>query len=337
MKTYLILRFSSVGNIAMTVPIIASLSRRYPDDRFIVVSKKRLSALFYGMENVKFHEADFTLPGLRGGLKSIWQLYHELKRYEIDEVIDLQDVIRTRIIRTLFAWHHKPVRIIDYGRTEKKAMTLTGFQGKRLITEFERYARTFAQAGLETDDQFEHLSVNKDALQKIRERYGIKTGKWLGIAPFAKSKSNMLPYRTIKEVIAHYAEQTDVQIFLFGAGEMESEVLKQWASVFPRTISVAGILPLEEEMELMRQLDVMLCMDSANQHLASLVGLRVVSIWCATHPGIGFYGWKQSEADCIQTRLSCRPCSIHGTDKCRFRNDECKKIKSEDIWQKLSL
>ena len=203
-------------------------------------------------------------------------------------------------------------------------------------TEFERYADTFRLAGFDTDDHFSALPVNIQAAEAVQQRFGNKTGRWIGIAPFAKSKSNMLPYRVMKEVIQALSAREDTRLFLFGAGKVECEMLRQWASVFPRTESVAGCLPLEQELELMRRLDLMLCMDSANQHLSSLVRLRAVSVWCATHPCIGFMGWKQSPDDIIQhTDLSCRPCTCHGTNHCRYRNFACKQFNANDIIQRI--
>jgi len=86
----------------------------------------------------------------------------------------------------------------------------------------------------------------------------------------------------------------------------------------------------------MRMLDLMICMDSANQHLASLVGLRALSIWCATHPVIGFKGWKQRDEDIIQRLdLRCRPCTCHGTNHCRYGNYACRKIDVETIVKQI--
>lgn len=146
----------------------------------------------------------------------------------------------------------------------------------------------------------------------------------------------MLPYRVTKDIIEQLTKDPETQVFLFGAGKVESEMLRQWSSVFPRTTSVAGQLKLAEELELMRHLDVMICMDSANQHLSSLVGLRAISVWCATHPIIGFAGWKQRPEDIIQrTDLRCRPCSCHGTNHCRYRNYACRQIEAETIIQRI--
>lgn len=331
--TYLVLRFQSLGNVSMTVPVLESASRLQPDDTFVVVAKKRLNALFYGMDNVKFHEVDFG----DGSIKSLLRVFRELRTYRIDHVVDLQNVMRSRILRWMFRLRGVRSTVIRYGRAEKYAMALFGTgRDKTLPTEFERYAATFAKAGLKTDTGFTALPVNEQAAANVLQRFAAKTGRRIGFAPFARSRSNMLPYRTIKGVLAALSRQQETQVFLFGAGKVESELLRQWASIYENVTSVAECLPLEEELELMRTLDVMICMDSANQHLASLVNLRAVSIWCGTHPKMGFYAWKQRQQDCISVEnLMCRPCTVHGTNFCRYRNYACRTITVEQILDKI--
>lgn len=328
--TYLIIRLATLGNVAMTVPVVASLSRRYPDDRFIIASKKNLGAMFSGMPNVDFREVDNHLDW-----KGVWALWKAL-REETDAVIDLQATLRTRVLGTLMRISGKRVTRVYYGRLRKHLITVWGIGKAPLPSEFERYENAFRRAGLETDETFTALPVNKAAEKVIRARYGTKEGKWIGLAPFAKAKSNMLPYRVTKDLIEILSKNEQTHVFLFGAGEIECEMLRQWASVFPRTESVAGQLKLEEELELMRLLDVMICMDSANQHLSSLVGLRAISVWCATHPIIGFKGWKQNPADIIQRHdLRCRPCTCHGTNHCRYGNFACREIEAETIIERI--
>lgn len=328
--TYLIIRLATLGNVAMTVPVIASLSARYPDDRFIVAAKKDLKAMFASMPNVEFREVDNHL-----GWRGVWDLWRAWRK-EIDAVIDLQSVLRTRVFGALMRLSGKRVTRVRYGRIRKHMITVWGIGQRALPSEFERYEDTFRRAGLETDRSFTALPVNKKAAAAVTKRYGAKQGRWIGLAPFAKSRSNMLPYRVSKEIIERLSNDPDTRIFLFGAGVIESEMLRQWASVFPHTVSVAGQLLLEEELELMRSLDVMICMDSANQHLSSLVGLRAVSVWCATHPVIGFMGWKQRPEDIIQRHdLRCRPCTCHGTNRCRYHNYACKEINAETIIKQI--
>ncbi len=328
--TYLIIRLATIGNVAMTVPVIASVSRRYPNDRFIIASKKDLGAMFASMPNVEFYEVDNHLDWR--GVLELWRRW----RHDVDVVIDLQSVLRTRVFGTLMKLSGRRVKRVHYGRIRKHLITFWGIGLQQLPTEFERYKETFRRAGLEPDDSFESLPKNYTAAKAVKEKYGTKTGRWIGLAPFAKSKSNMLPYRTTKEIIDRLSRDEQTHVFLFGAGAVECEMLRQWASVFPRTESVAGQLTLKEELELMRQLDVMICMDSANQHLSSLVGLRAISVWCATHPMIGFAGWKQNPEDIIQRHdLRCRPCTCHGTNHCRYANFACQQINAETIVQQI--
>ncbi len=90
------------------------------------------------------------------------------------------------------------------------------------------------------------------------------------------------------------------------------------------------------ELQLMKDLDVMLSMDSGNMHMASLMGTRVVSIWGATHPWAGFLGWQQSEDDCVQRcDLKCRPCSIYGNKPCLRGDMECMNIEPLKVVEQL--
>ena len=328
--TYLIIRLATLGNVAMTVPVVASLSKRYPNDRFILAAKKDLSAMFASMPNVEFQEVDNHLDW--EGVFRLWRVWRD----KTDAVIDLQDVPRTRVLRFLLRLSGKRVTSVRYGRVRKHIITIFGIGKKQLPSEFARYRDAFRRAGLETNEAFESLPVNGTSAQAVAERFGQKEGRWIGLAPFAKSRSNMLPYRVTKDIIEKLTQDAETRVFLFGAGQVECEMLRQWASVFPRTKSVAGQLSLKEELELMRQLDVMICMDSANQHLSSLVGLRAVSVWCATHPMIGFAGWKQNPEDIIQRHdLRCRPCTCHGTNHCRYGNFACRDINAETIVQQI--
>lgn len=80
------------------------------------------------------------------------------------------------------------------------------------------------------------------------------------------------------------SDKENQRLFLFGGGPKEITQLKQWADMFPNTISIAGTCNMNQELALMSHLDIMLSMDSGNMHLASLVGTPVISIWGATHP-----------------------------------------------------
>lgn len=330
--TYLVIRFSTVGSVAMLYPLILSLSAHYPHDKFVVVSES-LQALFGNMPNVDFVDAKAE----KGRWKTtrMWSLSKKLKRdYDIDYVVDLQDSRASQFLRRLLWSSCKEVVVMKKHRKRRELLIKQGYaQSEPLLTEFELYRDAFAEVGLEAKFDFDVLPHDKEADLRINLLFGNKPAeeKWIGIAPFAKHKTNMLPYKLLKTVISDLSKRQQTKIFLFGAGEIENEILNQWASVYDNTYSISGKYSLKEELSLMRQLDLMVCMDSANQHFASLVGLRALTIWCGTHPYAGFYGWKQSPEDCMQKELPCRPCTLHGKEKCRLGTFECQDFSADEI------
>ena len=93
---------------------------------------------------------------------------------------------------------------------------------------------------------------------------------------------------------------------------------------------------MHTEQVLMSHLDVMLSMDSANMHLASLVHVPVVSVWGATHPYAGFMGWGQSVDRAVQLDMPCRPCSVFGQKPCWRGDYAClREIKPEWVIEKI--
>ena len=143
--------------------------------------------------------------------------------------------------------------------------------------------------------------------------------KIIGIAPFAQYAEKMYPLQKMKVVVQELAKENNT-ILLFGGGENEAIVPQQWADEINDVNNLAGKFSFTEELAIISNLQLMVSMDSANMHLASLYNVPVVSIWGATHPYAGFYGWAQLPANAIQIDLYCRPCSVFG-NKPGYRGD----------------
>ena len=182
-------------------------------------------------------------------------------------------------------------------------------------TSFERYAKVLEQLGFPIKPQFVKLDYSSFCgTQKATNE------TWIGIAPFAKHPAKVYPLEKMEEIIKALSERENTTVFLFGGGNEEKRQIAELCGKYPNVKTAQSQQGLKGELALMGQLDVMLSMDSANMHLASLVGTRVVSIWGGTHPYAGFLGWNQKAEDCIQSDLPCRPCSVYGNKPC-FRGD----------------
>ena len=189
----------------------------------------------------------------------------------------------------------------------------------------ERYANVFRKLGLSFPLEFTTIYETEQPDRSTFIQYTGEKGdfRWVGIAPFAKHVGKMYPLSKMEEVIVELSRQEKIKLFLFGGGKEEIETLAVWEKKYPNTTALAGKLKLNGELALISQLDVMISMDSANMHMASLTNTPVVSIWGATHPWGGFLGWNQSAANIIQTDLPCRPCSIFGHKPCIRQDYAC--------------
>jgi ADP-heptose:LPS heptosyltransferase len=298
-------RFSAFGDVAMTAPVFREFLEQNPDVEIIMVSRKNFEALFAGIPNVIFKGID--LDDYKGffGLR---RLSNELiKEFHPDFIANLHDVIRTKVLDKFYARRGLKVFKIDKGKEEKEHLTdvwnLNKVQLKKTV---ERYADVFRAMGFQVT-----LS------QKLRPLSENKSG--IGFAPFAQHKGKMLPLEKSFELARILAKKNTV--YFFGGGKKETETLENWENQIPNTKSLSGKLSLTEELHKIAELEVMISMDSANMHLASLVGTRCVSIWGATHPYAGFLGFGQREEDVVQVKdLTCRPCSVFGDKEC-YRGD----------------
>lgn len=311
---------SAIGDVAMTVPVIYSLKKTYPDAEITFVSQKFARGFIGQIPGITLFEVD--LKGRHKGLKGIFKIYFDLRKLgPFDIVADLHNVIRSKIIRTLFRLSSSKIVTIDKGRTEKR--NLCKINGKQLVqleTTVARYSRVFHDAGFTFETKFESLFTDISLPKNITDITGEKQAKWIGIAPFAKHKGKIYPIELMEKSLAKFASGEKTKIFLLGGGANEKAILSDWEKRYPNTISLAGKLSIEDELRVIANFDVLISMDSANMHFASLVNTPVVSVWGATHPYAGFYGWNQHPENAIQVDLVCRPCSIYGNKPC-FRKD----------------
>lgn len=311
MKRLLVIRFSALGDVAMTVPPLYALATQYPDLDITVLSRPFCAPFFERLpHNIHFVAADFH--GRHKGFVGLNRLLCDVNIRSFDYIADLHDVLRTQWLRLVGRLCGKRIAVIDKGRAGKRALVRQ--RNRRLIQQknsFQRYADVFTRLGFVTHDTFRRLDFSD-----LRTAQKPANARWIGIAPFAKHRGKIYPIVQMEQVVGRLSALPNTEIFLFGAGDDEQRIIDRWCSQYDHTYAASGKQQIAHELALMAQLDVMLTMDSANMHMASLVGTRVVSVWGATHPYAGFLGYGQRETDCIQRNLPCRPCSIFGNKPC---------------------
>lgn len=326
-RNVLISRFSALGDVAMTLPSVYNACVANPDDNFYFLTRNHPAQVFINKPD------NLTVVGIDlnnyKGAAGIWRLAAALRsRFHIDTYVDLHDVLRTKLLRKFLMLHGVKCRHINKGRADKKKLTRPNHKVLiQLKPTPKRYEEVFRLSGIPLADSFRSLyGEGKGNPLEFRDVCSPKKeGEyWLAIAPFAKHPGKIYPFELIEKVAAHFAVRPNTRIFIFGFGAREERQIASLADKYPNIINMASAaLGIGAELSLLSYCDAMLSMDSANMHLASLVGLRTVSVWGATHPYTGFMGWKQNPADAVQLDMTCRPCSVFGNKPCMRGDYHC--------------
>lgn len=332
----LVFRFSAFGDVAMTIPVLASFLAAHPQAEVIFVSRSFAAALLAPFPQVQF--VAFDARGRHKGLLGLWRLFRTLRKMgPFSSVIDLHQVLRTRILSFFFRLSGRPVFTLDKGRAEKKELVRKNNKLLRpLPSMFERYREVFAQAGFDFSlEPFDgRLHYFKEPLPLPHAAFALE-GKRIGVAPFAGHHWKTWPFEKVELLVQELAAR-GYQVFLFGGRGREQEQLETLASGKERVHNLAGSLSLQQELLAMSLLHVMVAMDSANMHLARLVAAPVVSIWGATHPWAGFYGYDLPGDWAVQSDLDCRPCSVFGNKVCHRGDFACmQQVSSTTVLQKI--
>ncbi|MDR3227184.1 MAG: glycosyltransferase family 9 protein [Prevotellaceae bacterium] len=315
-----------MGDVAMTTPVLYSLAQQFPDVEITLLSRPQFESFFID-ENINFVGVDFKK---HKGIWGLFNIFRKLRKQKIDVVADLHNVLRSRILCAFFTVCGIKTAKINKGRREKKQLISKKNKILRqLPTSFERYANVFSRLGFNINyTSFESILNTKKTIDDENKK--------IGIAPFAKHKGKIYPIEKTEQIVEYFSKIENVKIFLFGGGKNETEILKNWENKYNNVVSLAGKFNLCYEIITISNLDVIFAMDSANMHIASIVNTPVVSVWGATHPFAGFYGWQQKPENAIQIDLQCRPCSIFGNKDC-FRGDYAclNSITPETIIEKI--
>ena len=326
MKRVLIIRLTAMGDVAMTSPIVSAACRQYPNVQFDVLSEPFFEPFFESRPNFHFIGTNIRKSG--EGVRGLWKLYRQLAHNNYDVVLDLHDVLRTKVLRTFMnKISGIETYIIDKGRREKNALIIDNGQPKhQLKTTIQRYCDVMQKAGFPIKLKGTYMPRMHSPIDPDEH----KNKLWIGVSPFAQHAGKVYPLSQMKEVV-RLLTQHSVEVFVFGGGQKEKQVAEEWESEIEGCHSVIGKMKLKDEMGLMSNLDCMISMDSSAMHICSLFGTRVVSVWGATHPYAGFLGYQQKESDVVSTDIPCRPCSIYGNKPCKYSDYRCFNIEPQTI------
>lgn len=331
MAKYLIIRLSAMGDVAMLLPALYAVSRANPQHGFTLLTQPFLTSLLVNPPaNLEAMAID-----IRREERSVWGLlrYAErLRKERFDYLIDLHSVLRTWLLGLASCvWSPTRWYRLRKPRAARRRLLYANPRELRAVPPMlNLYVQTLRRSGLDLPADIPPISLGEMSTfhQEVLDPYFASEASEilrLGIAPFASVEAKTYDLVQMQELVGQLSASGRYRIYLFG-GRSEAKELEIWAARYG-AISLAGRLGLHDELYAMSLLDLMLSMDSANAHLASMVGIPVLSIWCATHPAAGFIPLGQSQESCLQPdEMPCRPCSIFGkVGHCALGDMPCRR------------
>lgn len=311
-KNILVYRFSSFGDVLITLPVMLSLLKQYPETHLFFYTKKEFVQFFPSHQNLTVTGVDFKeYAGLFGLYALFKQIYRQQK---FAAAIDLHGVVRTFTLNLFFRLSGIPVYSIDKHRLARKKF-IKGIDRRPLPPITHLYADAFHRAGFHFSLLPPPYYPGTGDLLKYKDNCRFT----IGISPFAKHATKTWPMEYFRELMQYLDTHLDVGFYIFCS---QSE-LEFTGSLEARQITrVAEWEDPGKELLVLQGLDVMISLDSANMHLADAAGIPVVSIWGGTHPDMGFKPVNQPEEYIVESEeyFACRPCSVYGRKDCVLKD-----------------
>jgi ADP-heptose:LPS heptosyltransferase len=203
----------------------------------------------------------------------------------------------------------------------------------------ERHVDTFKQLGFSIDLSNAQFPEKATLSEEILTITGTKNQNWIGIAPFAQYESKVYPIDLMQKVIDGLAQNKSYKIFLFGGGEKEIQLLNQLQNQHENVVVLAGKTQFKQELDVISNLDIMLSMDSGNAHIAAMLGVKVITLWGATHPFAGFKPFNQPDDFCLTSdsaQYPLLPTSIYGNKKVEGYDKVMRTILPSQVIEKIN-
>lgn len=333
----LVIRLSAMGDVAMTVPVLLALTKKYPSVSITFLTKEFMAPIVMQVPGVNVKVA--YVKDRHKGLVGLWRLFRELRALRIDAVADLHHVMRSTILKLFFKLTGTTFQQMEKGRKDKRALTAWNEKDiAPLQTTHERYADVFRALGFPLE-----LSASDVLPRQKRSAFkGLKLNpdtKWVGVAPFAAFTGKTYPKDFMEKVLFQLSLQEDISVLLFGGAGAEREQLEEWAQQFQNCAQLAGRCTFTEELSVISQLDLMVAMDSGNAHLAAMFAVPTITLWGVTHPYAGFYPYAQPLESALlsdREKYPFIPTSVYGNKVPRGYEKAMESIAPKDVVDKIN-
>ena len=314
----LIIRFSSIGDIVLTTPVVRALKMQLKEVEIHYLTKESFKGI---LENNPHIDKLFCIK------KDIREAIEELKSEKYDHIIDLHKNIRTLRLKRLLR-----IPAHSFPKLNPEIWLLVNFKWNRMpdVHVVDRYFEAVSSLGVKNDHQASEFYLTENDHVDIAKEYDLMPGNYITAAIGAQFATKRMPFDKVVEVIL----KTDLPVILVGGptdealGERILSTIGNKKTVF----SACGKFSLGRSASIVKQSACLLTNDTGMMHIATCFGVPIVSVWGNTVPDLGMYPYYPGRKDLFSIHevqgLKCRPCSKIGFQECPKKHFDCMNLQN---------
>jgi len=315
LKKILIIRFSSIGDIVLTTPVIRCLKMQKPEMEIHFLTKKSFKGI---VENNPYLTKVHCIE------KDVKEIVKELKKENFDFVVDLHNNIRSMQTKTALGKPSTSFRKLNF-----KKWMLVNFKINRMpaMHIVDRYLQTVAQLGIVNDNKgIDFFIPEKDEVALSSIPVSHQNG-YIGFVIGARHYTKQLPIAKIISI----CKKLNQPIVLLGGKEDIKNALEIEKALGTSIYNACGKNNLNQSASLVKQATKIISHDTGLMHIAAAFKKEIISIWGNTVPAFGFTPYlPASSSRMVEVKnLSCRPCSKIGYEKCPKGHFKCMMLIDE--------
>lgn len=316
----LIVRFSSIGDVVLTTPILRCIKEQLPQAEIHYITKKSFQSI---LEHNPRISKLFTIE------KSIDEVLEGLKKENYDFVIDLHKNIRTLSLKRKLG-----VKSYSFPKLNFQKWLLVNFKTDKMpkVHVVDRYFEAVKEIGVVKDKLgCEYYLSEKDKVDTLKH-LNLTPKSYVAIAIGAQFATKMLPVEKLIKI----AKQIQSPIVLLG-GPTDVERAEELMNALSEEKSIknaVNLFSLNQSASLVSQAKVLLTHDTGLMHIATCFNIPIVSVWGNTVPALGMFPYYPENPSMYRIHevdnLSCRPCSKIGYQSCPKKHFNCMNFQDVD-------
>ncbi|MGB8657209.1 MAG: glycosyltransferase family 9 protein [Candidatus Zixiibacteriota bacterium] len=322
----LVVRFSSLGDIVLTTPVIQALKSGFPNSHIFFLTKTQYADLFRDDLRM-FSVSQFDKDGKHKGLRGFLRLVRELRSHDFDLLIDLHANLRSSLVRHLTKSEVK----LKYDKRRLSRFLMVGlkFLKTKPVRTIDSYLGVLEKLDIAPSDKAPYLYLSKADIEFsehfLLEEKVKKDDIVVGVHPGARWETKRWDEAKFRQVCQVLVRKVNCKILLLGdAGD--KELIERISTGMPAgTMVKATGLPLRKLMSLIKRCACLVANDSGPMQIAWALQVPVVAIFGPTHPHLGFAP-TGANAVILCANVKCSPCSLHGKRRCHKKARLCMDL-----------